>query len=193
MSEHEPPINDTNDLVESKISSEELMQKLYAESWNLRKYIMNRFGNNVESDDVIQMTALALFRANESGMIKYEKAHYTLMYIVAYRTARRMVQNDQQLKRTGLTRRISSLVVDTGETPEEQFLRTKNIDTINEALQSLSESDREVLTGLYLEEVTYSEIAKKLGYSINSIGHKKSRALKRAYRNLNRLGLVEDF
>ncbi len=73
--------------------------------------------------------------------------------------------------------------------PEELVLSMERQALVREAVRSLPSNCRELLTSLFLEEdVSYQELAKRLGVPQNSVGPTRARCLEKLRRALQNLG-----
>lgn len=69
------------------------------------------------------------------------------------------------------------------ETPESQFLKKEKIETVTQALHSLPEDEKEVIYLSIYEEMTYDEIAERMGISASTVKNKKATGLRRLSTN----------
>lgn len=63
--------------------------------------------------------------------------------------------------------------------PPEEAEQPLTADLVRESLDRLSEAEREVLTLCYFEQLSYEEIAKRLGVGVKAVGPRLTRARQR--------------
>ena len=68
--------------------------------------------------------------------------------------------------------------------PEEELLNQEQSEEIRQAVQQLSEEDRELLVDLYYLEMSYSDIAKRTGKNKKTLMQQASRARKKVKKVL---------
>lgn len=76
--------------------------------------------------------------------------------------------------------------------PEHRILQQEKRNFVRSALKHLNERDREVLILRYIDELSYKEIAKLTGLTINHVGVVLARAQKRLEKHLCQVGYISD-
>ena len=148
------------------------------EAW-LRKVLRNRLRNQEEVNDVFQEIGVAVSRRD----VRPDEPHNAKSWL--YRVAIRQVL--QYRRKSGRYRNLLNRNQDL--TPPSHFqvesdplamlMNAERDKAIHEALQSLSDLDREILMLKYVENWTYNQLAENLGVSKNTIEHRLVRSKKK--------------
>ncbi|MEY4764903.1 MAG: polymerase sigma factor RpoE [Pseudomonadota bacterium] len=136
-------------------------------------------------EDIAQETFIRAYRALPS--FRGESAFYTWLYRIAVNTAKKAMaglQRDPLLTEAarGLGdedgdegSRLENESVD-GETPESLMASRQIADTVNAAIESLSEDLRQAITLREIEGMSYEEIAELMGCPIGTVRSRIYRA-----------------
>jgi RNA polymerase sigma factor (sigma-70 family) len=141
----------------------------------LRRFLLGRAGvRAADVDDVAQEVFLRLMRYDKAELIDHPQAY---LYKVASNVATEWslrARNRQPHDERWLAELIDR------ERPEEQLERNQSEDEVERALNTLTPHQREVLKLFFVEEMSYVEIAAKLGESVRSV----TRQFRKSYEKL---------
>jgi RNA polymerase sigma-70 factor (ECF subfamily) len=133
-----------------------------------------------EATDAAADTFLVAWRRFEE--MPRGDAERAWLYGVAYR----VVSNHRRSagRRRRLVERLRLSEAETVEGPVSQVIRSESGREVTEALERLTELDREIVTMTLWEEMTSPEVASALGMSEAAIRKRLSRAKRRLHRTL---------
>lgn len=168
----------------------------------LQRFVVHRMDGRllgrVDSDDVLQEAYLVIQKRIDSYIQKPSVPFYVWMRALTgqvlidlhrkhlnlkIRNVNREVSLQQQLPFQSSADALGDLLAASGTSPSNVMIRDEQANALREALDSMSELDREVLVLRHLEQLSNKEVA-----SILSID--KSTATKRYIRALKRLGEI---
>lgn len=144
----------------------------------LRAVVFARVGEPQAVDEVLQEVALEAVRQNAPihDPVKVSQWLYRLAVLQSLLYRRR------QGRRRKLLDRYRQTVGDSGRTlgdPLEWLLRGERMNLVREALARLPARDAEVLLMKYAEDLSYEQIAERLGISFSAAQARLHRARKR--------------
>ena len=161
-----------------------------------RGQIGQRLRGKVDASDLVQETFLEAHRdfAGFRGRTDAELVHWLRRILASnlanlverYTAQRRDVRLERQLV-AGLDK--SSLALDRGlvarhSSPSQQAARHDQAVLLANVLEQLPNDYREVLTLRHLEELSFPEVARRMGRSLDSVKNLWARALARLRRSL---------
>jgi len=144
--------------------------------------------NRGEAEDAAQEVVLILYR--NIGRLKSPHAFYSYPRTVIYNMARRYNQKEgralfediDEYEQTGRLR------ADSNEQPEEEFERGQAALRVAACLEKLPQKQHEALFLHYYRDLSYGEIAERLGVSINTVGSNISKGKKTLKKLLEQSG-----
>ncbi len=81
--------------------------------------------------------------------------------------------------------------IDEQESPEDMLLRMEAMGRLRDALLELSDTDRQLVTLKYFEDLRYSDISAQTGLSISNVGYRLHHILKQLAEKLRNRGIDE--
>lgn len=191
--------NDEADLVRAVAAgSEDALGILYDRHVNAIYAAANRLTSDRQAaEEVVQETFLALWNRAETFNPASGSLAAWLHAIARNRTVDRLraaarrptvvafssVGGDEGPDADSLERLVASGAVvggaDLGPGPEGELEATQTRAAIGDALATMPETEREVITLAYREELTQSEIAERLGWPLGTVKTRTRRALLR--------------
>jgi RNA polymerase sigma-70 factor (ECF subfamily) len=148
------------------------------EPW-LRKVLFNRVGDRDAVDDLMQEIGLAIsrpeLRPQEEGRIG------AWLYQVALRQAYLYRRKAGRFRRyvTGEAAQLPAPARQKSEDPLGWLLGREHRQAVRQAMQQLSDTDREILMLKYAENWTYQQLADRLGVTVHTIEHRLLKAKQR--------------
>lgn len=132
----------------------------------LRAYLLARFPNLPDCDDLIQETYVRLVRAQATRGIQYPKAFL-------FTTARNVALDSFRRRRAAPIEEITDsnelFVLEERRGVEELIDRQKELEVLTDAVRALPERCRQVLMLRYIDGFSYKEIAARLGISPETV------------------------
>ncbi len=129
--------------------------------------------------DLMQEIAFQIWRSRER--YRGEAQLNTWLYRIGINTALAYLRKQKRRQMQPLEEKVQ--VVSDEANPDERLERQERMDLLMEAIQSLKKLDQSIIL-LYLEELSYQEIAKVTGLSESNVGVKINRIKKRISQNL---------
>jgi RNA polymerase sigma factor (sigma-70 family) len=132
----------------------------------LRNWLLSRYANETEVDDIIQEAYLRIIQSKESGGMQAPKAY---LFAIARNIAVNRLRRSKIVQFDSLTDFDISSVLDE-ETPAlESISFNQELEMLNKAIESLPNRCRQIFTLRKLYSMPQPEIAKKLGISVNTV------------------------
>lgn len=132
----------------------------------LRAWLRSRFPKLGETDDIIQETYSRVLQARMRGPLTNPKAY-------VFATARNLALDHFRRTHPGetnfLTENEAANVLDEGEGIPEALVRHQDLDLLTEAIQTLPDRCRQVLTLRKIYGLSQREIAAQLGISEHTV------------------------
>jgi RNA polymerase sigma-70 factor (ECF subfamily) len=143
-------------------------------------YTYRLSGNASDAEDVTQETFVKVWRYAEK--FRPDENFKTWLFTIAHRSAIDLLRKKKQLVFSDFTNddEESSFVhtlIDTEPLADELFAKAEEKAVIENAVAKLSVTYREVLMLYYTEELTFDEIGKVVGKSLNTVKSQHRRAL----------------
>lgn len=159
-------------MVTAKVELQEQVEILYSEHHNwLVGWLRRRLGDSCLAADLAQDTFVNVITGGRSKEIREPRPFLATI-------ARGLVANfhRRQLLETSYLELIASLPADSAPSPEIQFLAIEALRQIDQALNGLPDKVKEAFLLAHLEELSYAEIAQRLGVSSSSVKQYLTRA-----------------
>jgi RNA polymerase sigma-70 factor (ECF subfamily) len=151
-----------------KLKVFEQIYKDYAQM--LRNFLYYKFGNIESAEDITQNSFIKLWENCKKIEINKAKSYL-------FKTAINLSLNEIKHQKVVLNY-SSNLVKGTqNETPEYKMIEQEFQNTINEAIASLTEKQREVFLLNRIEKIKYSDIADLLNISVKAVEKRMHAAL----------------
>lgn len=132
----------------------------------LRAWLRSRFSGEFDLDDIVQESFVRVLRARERGEMRSPKAFLfaTARNLAVDRLRRRQVAGTNSLAE------IETLsVMDDEDSIPETVSRAEEIEILTQAIQSLPERCRQVLTLRKIYGLSQSDIAAQLGIAVHTV------------------------
>ncbi len=157
------------------LSEFELLFDQYFES--IKNFVYFRIGNTVVSEDIVQETFIKLWERKSE--IKQETVS-NLIYTIAGNLAKNHLKHQHVVFNFANKKTEDRFP----ETPHQVLEQVEFKNKLEEAIGSLSEAHRTTFLMNRIEQVTYSEIAIRLGISVKTVEKRMSVSLKHLYKKL---------
>jgi RNA polymerase sigma factor (sigma-70 family) len=148
------------------------IQCLYSDhhGW-LRDWLRHKLGDAFNAADLAQETFISIITGGTANEIVQPRPFLVTV-------ARRLMAHRyrRQLLETSYLDALAALPQDTAPSPEAQLLAVEALDQLERALGSLPPPVKEAFLLAHLEELSYAEIAERLGVSASSVKQYLSRA-----------------
>ncbi len=159
-------------------------EKVHPHESLLRSWLEQRFPSGCDVDDVIQEAYVRILKAKDRKDLESPKSYlFTIARNLAIDSIRYVkVKGAVPLAESGI-----ESVLDGRANPQEAFQRVQEREILSDAIETLPERCREIFTLRKIDDMSQSDIAKKLGISVNtvtaqiSIGVRKCTAYVEAY------------
>ena len=128
--------------------------------------------NKSDVEDLFQEVMINVWRSLDD--FRHESKISTWIYRITVNTA--LLYNKRFKTRSSRFINFGPVELDEGHSSEEPFQMSKDEDLkrLHEAISKLNKQDR-IIIGLYLEDMSYEEIAEIVGISVNYVGVKINR------------------
>lgn len=153
----------------------------------LRAWLGSRYGADLEIDDLVQEAFLRVLRAHEAGgaMLSPKALLFaTARNLAIDRLRRRRVVTFDSLEETDV-----SFVLDDGPDAAEQAASRQELEILTQAIQSLPDRCRQILTLRKIYGLSYREIASQLGIGEHTVETQVKLGMRRCAAFLERNGL----
>lgn len=132
----------------------------------LRAWLVSRFQNSVEVDDIMQESFLKVLKARKSSELRSPKA---FLFATARNMALDVVRRSKIIQFDSLPENELSDVIDTGDSIQESIERTQELELLTKAIQSLPTRCRQIFTLRKVYCMSQPDIAKELGLTVNTV------------------------
>ena len=163
--------------------SSTLLRLFEDEETPLLRYAYSLVGRRAVAEEIVQDVFLQLH-------ISWENVDSPKAWL--YRSVRNRAFNhlrDYQRESDDSYRPETHSLSDNSETPITAMARTEAIETLNEAIDSLQDADRQLVKMKYFDGLKYREISEKTGMSISNVGYRLHHILKDMADKLPPLGI----
>jgi RNA polymerase sigma-70 factor (ECF subfamily) len=163
--------------VTSPGSTAELFGRLYEQYLpNVYQYVSYRVGNRTEAEEltsVIFEKALTKFRSYDSKRAAFSTwifsiAHHTVIDYYRRRSREQKLQQEAKFR-----------IIALSESPEEEAVRSEEIQKLHKCLSRLKRHERELISLKFGGEMTNREIARITGLSESNVGTRLCRAIRK--------------
>ncbi|AHV91280.1 sigma-70 family RNA polymerase sigma factor [Bordetella holmesii] len=141
------------------------LHTLYSDhhSW-LFRWLRKKLGNSFDAADVTQDTFVNVITAGSMGSIREPRAFLVTV-------ARRLVahRHRRQVLETSYLEILASLPQEIAPSPEAQLLALEALQELDRVLDGLPPKAKEAFLLVHLEELSYAEVANRLGVSASSV------------------------
>lgn len=132
----------------------------------LRAWLKGRFPGLVDGDDVIQDAYTRLLKARGTGPIASAKA---FLYVTARNLALNRLRHQRHACPSAFTETDPSSVIDESAVVTESVTRAEDLEILIEAIQSLPDRCRQILTLRKIYGLSQREVAERLGISEHTV------------------------
>lgn len=132
----------------------------------LRGWLRGRFPSLVDHDDVVQECYVRLLRAHETGPIACARA---FLFVTARNLALNRLRHQRHEYPPGLAEIDSTGVCDDEAGVPEALTRSEDFQILTEAIQSLPERCRQIMTLRKIYGLSQKEVAARLGIAEHTV------------------------
>ena len=141
-------------------------EHVYPHETLLRSWLERRFPTDCDIDDVIQEAYVRILKARERKDLESPKAYL-------FTTARNLaIDSIRYVKAKGnqtLAELDADSVIDQTAGPQEALSHDQEMDILMKAIETLPDRCREIFTLRKIHNMSQSQIARKLGISVNTV------------------------
>ncbi len=141
-------------------------EKILPHELYLRNWLLSRYSNEVEVDDIIQDAYLRVIQSKKRCEMKAPKAY---LFAIARNIAVDRFRRSKVIHFDSLTDFDLSNVIDDEDPVSESIARNQELEFLNKAIESLPNRCRQIFTLRKVYSMPQKEIAKKLGISVNTV------------------------
>ncbi len=141
-------------------------EQLYPHEQFLRNWLLSRYSNEAEVDDIIQEAYLKIFQSRERCEMEAPKAY---LFATARNLAISRIRRSKIIQFDSLTNIDVSDVLDDGESVLESIALNQELEFLNKAIESLPKRCRQIFILRKVYSMPQKEIAKKLNLSVNTV------------------------
>ena len=144
---------------------------------------LNMQVSNSEIEDICAIVFSQLLQDNMKSLRSFNgrsKLGTWLTVITRRASLRELVGKRQQV----LDESLQNTVAGNQRDALSELIRNEDQDRLKTSMESLGNTDREILTLFYEQNMGYKEISAKLGISVNTVGPKLTRAHKRLRKKM---------
>ena len=152
---------------------EKLFNEVFKENRDkIYRLCYTSINNKDDVDDLFQEVMLNVWRS--LGSFRYESKISTWLYRISVNTA--LLYNKRFKTKSNRFINAGSAELDENHSSEEHFQQSKDeeLKKLHNEISKLNKQDR-IIIGLYLEDMSYEEIAEIVGISVNYVGVKINR------------------
>lgn len=132
----------------------------------LRAWLRGRYPRESDIDDIVQEAILRVLKARESGEVRSPKAFF-------FATARNLVLSGHRKSARNTELSLTEMdvldVLDEGANVTVQVSLAEELELLTEAIQSLPDRCRQIITLRKIYGMSQKEIANELGISVNTV------------------------
>ncbi len=153
----------------------------------LRAWLYSRFPSLTDHDDIVQETYVRVLRAKEVGNIRSPKA---LLFATARNAAIDVFRRKRVAAADEITDGRESHVLELRPNAVEIVNQRQELDILAEAVLSLPARCRQIITLRYMEELSYKQIATRLGISPETVKVHIAKGMRRCADYFQERGLL---
>lgn len=180
-----PPLADPNEESLTRWFREEVL--IHQEA--LRAYIRSAFPSVADPENLVQEAFARIFQARRSGVIPSPRGY---LYACVRHAAIDALRQKKIISFESLTEIQASSVIDDGPSVPDTVGLRLDLEVLTEAIQSLPDRCRQVLTLRKIYGLSQREIAERLGISENTVETQIAVGMKRCAEFLRRRGLLKE-
>jgi len=154
---------------------------------SLRSYLRNLFPSLPDIDDYVQESYARLIRAKELGRISYVKA---FLFTTARNAALDFFRRRKVVRIDGVANLEDLFVTEDRPSVAESVSKQQELDLLAEAVRTLPDRCRQVLTLRLLYGLSQNEIAVDLGISTHTVKAQLAKGMRRCADYFSERGLV---
>ncbi len=132
----------------------------------LRNWLLSRYSNDTEIDDIVQEAYLRVMQARENCEMQAPKAY---LFAIARNLAVNRIRRSKIIQFDSLTDFDLANVIDDMEPVSESIALNQELEFLNKAIESLPNRCRQIFILRKVYSLPQKEIAKKLGLSVNTV------------------------
>jgi RNA polymerase sigma-70 factor (ECF subfamily) len=152
----------------------------------LRAYLTAQFRTLPDVDDIVQESFVRVLRAREAGRVDSARA---LLFATARNLAVDLVRRQQVVAFEPMTENTDSFVVSGGPNVAESVSQNEVVDLLRQAVATLPERCRQVVTLRMAYGLSQREIAARLGISEHTVERQMGKGIRRCSEFFARHGL----
>lgn len=153
---------------------------------SLRSYLHRVFPSLPDIDDLVQESYARLIRAREAGRVSYAKA---FLFTTARNAALDFFRRRQVVRIDGVTDLAALSVIEDRPDAAETVSRQQELALLADAVKTLPERCRQVVTLRLLYAMSHKEIAAELGISDQTVKAQLAKGMRRCAEYLAARGL----
>ena len=152
----------------------------------LRAWLRGKYPAITDPENIVQETMTRLWQAGNAGSVASPKA---LLFTVAQNLAIDQLRRQQIVPFEPVTETTECLVYEEGPTPADTTTRNQELELLTQAIQSLPDRCRQVLTLRKIYGLSQKEIAAQLGIAEHTVEAQVANGMRRCAEFFSRLGL----
>ncbi len=152
----------------------------------LRAWLRGRFPALADPDDIVQEALARVWRAKSATAIQSPKA---LLFTTAQNIALDQLRRRQVAPMEPVAEMGELFVYEEGPTPADTTATNQELEFLTQAIQSLPDRCRQVLTLRKIYGLSQKEIAAQLGIAEHTVEAQVANGMRRCTEFLSRLGL----
>lgn len=152
----------------------------------LRAWLQGKFPESTDLDDIVQEALTRVWRAHANGTVASPKA---LLFTIAQNLVLDQLRRRQIIMMETITETTDLSVYDEGHTPAEATAHNQELELLTQAIQSLPDRCRQVLTLRKIYGLPQKEIALQLGISEHTVEAQVANGMRRCAEFLSRFDL----
>lgn len=153
----------------------------------LRAWLRARFPSLLDADDIVQESFSRLVRAHESGPVACPRAY---LFVTARNLALNHLRHQRVDRPDGLTETDPLGVLDDSPAVPESVARAEEFHILTQAIQSLPERCRQIVTLRKIYGLSQKEVAVQLGISEHTVEAQGAIGLRKCIEHFSRHGYV---
>lgn len=157
---------------------------------DVRGWLVRRFPNINDVDDVIQEAYSRILKAYESGPIANPRAY---LFVTTRNIVLNRIRHYQYEKPAGYQELDPMTIVDEVTDPLASLSKSEEIELLIKAIESLPRRCRKVLTLRKIYGLSQREVAEHLGISVNTVQVHTGEGIRRCIRYFRQLGYKTKF
>ena len=132
----------------------------------LKSWLEKRFPSVCDTDDIIQEAYIRLLRARDRKQLESPRSY---LFVTARNLAIDSIRKTNRSSENPLAENDAESVIDDAEDPQATLETQQEHQVLNEAIETLPQRCREIFTLRKIENMSQSQIAEKLGISVNTV------------------------